>query len=171
MAEGKWRRYLRFWRSDIDADLHDELRFHFDERLDALVTAGLTREEARRQAELEFGDVSTVRRALRQIDARVHAGQVRADRWEAWRQDVGYAARLLRRMPGFSLMVIVTLALGIGVNATLFSVLDRVFLRMPAGISKADDVRRLYWTGRLDSSNETTALAQFSIPGAQAVAD
>jgi putative ABC transport system permease protein len=170
MGEATWRRYLRFLRSDIDADLDDELRFHFEERLDALIAGGLTSEEARLQAEYEFADLSAVRPALRQIDARVHAGRMRADRWDAWWQDVSYAARLLRRMPGFSLTVIVTLALGIGVNATLFSVLDRVFLRMPAGVARPEQVRRLYWTG-LGNGDVPSAFATFSIPVANAVDD
>src|SRR5689334_20100492 len=138
MAEAAWRRYLRFWRSNVDADVDAELRFHFDERVEALVASGLPSYEARRQAEREFGDVDVVRDDLREIDQRLHARQRRAHRLEAWRQDFGYAARALIRMRGLSLTIIVTLALGIGINATLFSVLDRVFLRMPVGVARPE---------------------------------
>src|SRR5690348_11469086 len=135
MAEAAWRRYLRFWRSNVDADVDAELRFHFDERVEALLASGLAPEKARRQAEREFGDVDAVRDHLRAIDRRVDANRSRTWRWEQWRQDFVYSARGLKRTPVVALTVVVTLALGIGVNTTLFSLLDRVFLRMPDGVT------------------------------------
>lgn len=170
MGEAKWRRYARFWRSNIDADVDDELRFHFDERVAALRATGLTRDDARQQAELEFGNVSDVRRDLRAIDARVHAERNRAELWDRWRQDFAYSARSLRRVPGLALTIVVTLALGIGINATLFSLLDRVFLRMPAGVSRPEELRRFYWIGT-SVNNQAIALPDFSIPVANGVAD
>src|SRR5689334_13260083 len=145
MAEATWRRYLRFWRSSIDADLDDELRFHFEERIEALVASGLTSDEARRQALAEFGDIDPVRQGLREIDGRVDRTRQRAHRWANWRQDFAYASRSLRRAPGLSATIIVTLALGIGVNAMLFSLLDRLFVQPPSGISRPGQLRRLYW--------------------------
>lgn len=170
MAEAAWRRYLRFWRSNVDADVDAELRFHFDERVEALMARGLSSAEARREAEREFGDVDAVRYDLRQIDQRVHTRQRRAHRWEAWRQDFAYSAQSLLRMRGLSLTIVVTLALGIGVNATLFSVIDRVFLRMPEGVTRPEEVRRLYWTG-LANGDVPSAFAAFSIPIASAIDD
>ena len=170
MAEAAWRRYLRFWRSNVDADLDDELRFHFDERVAALIADGLTSVEARQRAEGEFGDVAAIRNGLRDIDRRVHAHRRRADRWERWRQDFVYSARGLRRAPGLSLTVILTLALGIGVNTSLFALLDRVFLRMPDGVIAPAQLRRLYWTGR-SLDNAPAAFAPFSIPVAEAVSE
>lgn len=162
MRDAKWRRYLRFWRHDVAADVDDELRFHLGERVEALVAAGLTRDAARRRAEEEFGNVHAVRRGLQEIDERVMATRRRANRLERWWQDVAYSARALRRTPGVSLTVIVTLALGIGLNATLFSLLDRIFLRPPAGVVRPDEVRRLYWSGR--GPGGTVALGYFAIP-------
>ena len=170
MAESSWRRYLRFWRPNVEADVDDELRFHFEERIDVLVAAGLEREEARRQAEGEFGDVGAVRNGLREIDRRLHASRRRIDRWDQWRQDFAYSARSLRRVPGLSLTVIVTLALGIGVNATLFSLLDRVFLRTPAAVSRPNELRRFYWMGT-SVNNQAIAVPEFSIPIAEGVSD
>ena len=170
MAESSWRRYLRFWRPNVDADVDDELRFHFEERIDVLLTAGLDREEARRQADREFGDVGAVRNSLREIDRRLHASRSRTDRWDQWRQDFVYSARSLRRVPGLALTVIVTLALGIGINATLFSLLDRVFLRAPAGVSRPDELRRFYWMGT-SVNNQAIAVPEFSIPIAEGVSD
>jgi putative ABC transport system permease protein len=171
MRESTWRRYLRFWRPNIAADIDDELRFHFDERMEALVAGGMTRDDARRAAEEEFGDAKVVRRGLREIDRRVHAHRARAERWAKWRQDIGYSARSLRRSPGLSLTIVVTLALGLGANATLFSLLDRVFLRMPSGIVRPQEVRRLYWASQGQNDAGTIGIPQFSIPLADAVRD
>jgi predicted permease len=72
-------------------------------------------------------------------------------RWiDAFRQDLGYTTRALRRDPRFSALVVVTLSLGIGASAALFSLADRLFFRQPAGVVKPDELRRLYartnWT-------------------------
>ena len=170
MAEAKWRRYLRFWRPSIDADLDDELRFHFEERVEALISTGLTRDVARRQAEAEFGDVEAVRRGLREIDDRVQAARRRADWWDHWRQDFAYSARSLRRAPGLALTIIFTLALGIGINATLFTLLDRVFLRMPESVRRPSELRRFYWIGK-SVNDASVAIPEFSIPIADGVID
>src|SRR6478672_11523915 len=170
MAEANWRRYLRFWRSNVDADLDDELQFHFEERVEALVATGLTKDDAQCAAEREFGNVSAVREELREIDRRTQARRKRSDRLEQWRQDFAYAARSLRRTPGLAATVIVTLALGIGVNATLFSLLDRMFVQLPRGISHPQRVRRLYWR-RGESGGRSFPIASFSIPIADALRD
>ena len=72
-------------------------------------------------------------------------------RWiDAFRQDLGSTTRALRRDPRFSALVVVTLSLGIGASAALFSLADRLFFRQPAGVVKPDELRRLYartnWT-------------------------
>src|SRR5437762_575461 len=98
------------WRSVI-RDIDDELRFHFDARIEALVDQGLTPDAARAQALAEFGDVRDVRAGLREIDNRVEKRRNRAEVLDALRQDVAYAVRSLRRAPVMSLTIIVTLAL------------------------------------------------------------
>src|SRR5207249_1640035 len=61
------------------------------------------------------------------------------------RQDVSYAWRSLSRTPGFAILLIVTLALGIGVNAATFTLLDRLYLRAPAGVARPAEIHRI-WT-------------------------
>jgi predicted permease len=170
MSKNTWRRYLRFWRTNVDADIDDELRFHFDERIESLTSHGLDAAAARTQAEREFGDLAAVRDGLRAIGQRREMSRQHAEHWERFRQDLTYSMRSLARARGLSLTIVVTLALGIGANATLFSLLDRVFLRMPGGIAQPEHVRRLYWLGR-GPNNSRLALPHFSIPLFRAVRD
>src|SRR5689334_5726746 len=141
----RWRRYVRFWRRDIEADVDDELAFHFQSRVAELTERGLRPDEARRQAHEEFGDVDVVRRHLHDIDRRIAKRSDRLEWLAGWRQDLVYSVRSLRRTPGVTLTVILTLALGLGANAAMFTLLNAVFLRPPAGVRQPAEVRRL-WT-------------------------
>ena len=77
-----------------------------------------------------------------------HKEEARRMTWLTWfdllRQDTSYAWRSVRRTPGVTATIVVTLALGIGVNAATFSVLDQIFLRSPAGVSDAGELRRIW---------------------------
>jgi putative ABC transport system permease protein len=64
----RWRRYLRFFRPNIQADIDDEIRFHFDARIDELISQGVSLDDAHRRAVEEFGDVHAVTQELRVID-------------------------------------------------------------------------------------------------------
>ena len=149
---------FRSWKTDVGRDIDDELRFHFDARIAELVALGATPELARVQAVAEFGDVDAVRSDLRAIDDRLARRRQRGDVLDGWRQDITYAARSLRRTPAVSFTIILTLALGLGVNAAMFSLLDVILFRPPSGVAQPDDVRRLwshvvfrsggeYWSG------------------------
>jgi predicted permease len=128
----------------IQRDIDAELRFHFKSRIDDLVSQGMSREAAREQAIAEFGDVDRVRNGLREIDRRVAKRRDRMERLDAVLADLRYAARSLRRSPAVSLTIILTLALGIGVNAAMFSLLDAIYLRPPAGVAEPQVLRRLW---------------------------
>ena len=141
-----WRRYLRFWRRDPRADIDEELRFHLEERVEELIARGTSTGEARRIALTEFGDVEEVRERLDEIDSRIARSRHRAQWWDALWMDLRYAARALARSPGLTATVVVTLALGVGANAAMFSFLDRVFLRPPSGVANPQQIRRFYVT-------------------------
>lgn len=105
-------------RGTVERELEDELQFHFDEQVEKHMRAGLTREEAARRTRLEFGGLSQVKEDLRQSRGIPFL--------ETMARDVTFALRQLRRTPGFTVTVLLTLALGIGANAAIFSLVHAV---------------------------------------------
>ncbi|MGH7653031.1 MAG: ABC transporter permease, partial [Gemmatimonadaceae bacterium] len=140
------RRLFKFpWRTarDIRSDVDDELRFHIDERTAALTAAGLTPDAARTQALREFGDVDDARREISDYDRGTESRARRKDYLGELRQDLAYAVRKLRSAPTFTLTAIATLALGIGANVAIFSVVDGVLLR-PLPFPHAEQLLQLW---------------------------
>jgi putative ABC transport system permease protein len=140
----RWRRYLRLFRRDVQADIDDELRFHFEARIDELVVQGQSAEAARVRALAEFGDVGAVRRGLKSIGDRIAQRERRLEWLGGWTQDISYALRSLRRAPSMTATIVVTLALGLGLNTAMFSLLNAVFLRPPAGVAHPEQLRRVW---------------------------
>jgi predicted permease len=116
-------------RGAVAAEVEEELRFHLDERTAELQAEGLDPRAAREAAMAEMGDMDEVRRSLVSLTERRRRREGWTMKLEGWVQDLRYAARTLRRSPGYALTVIFTLTVGIGATASVFSVMNPFFFR------------------------------------------
>jgi predicted permease len=137
-----WRRYLRFWRSNVADDVHDELEFHLQSTIDELVAAGMSLADARDAARHQFGDVDGVRDTLNTLGQQRERAMARTQWVDAITNDIAYGFRYLRKTPVFATIAVVTLALGIGATSAMFSVVYSVLLR-PLPYANADRVLQL----------------------------
>ena len=143
-------------RRRLERDLDDELAFHLAMRQQRLMADGVGAEQAQREARRRFGNVMAVKEEMREM-------------WtfpsieSAW-QDAAYALRNLRQQRAFSVTVVTVLALVIGLNTTLFTVIAGVALRPWQGIAEPSSVVRLYL------ADPTGHAAGFSLPDARALA-
>jgi macrolide transport system ATP-binding/permease protein len=119
----KLRLRALFFKSKMEDELQAELQFHLEREIEENIIRGMTPEEARYAAIRSFGGVERVKEESR---------DVRGIRFleEVW-QDLRYAVRTLRKHPGFTTVVVLTMALGIGVNATFFTLFSLPFRPLP----------------------------------------
>ncbi len=127
---------MSWWKSLFpkrasDAQMNSELRFHIDELTEANIAAGMSPEEARRRAVLEFGGHEQVKEELRDV--------YRIRLLDATTSNLKSAFRFIRKSPTFSATVILTLALAIGANSAVFSAIDAIILK-PLPFPDADQL-------------------------------
>ena len=118
-------------RGAVERELDDELQFHLEQQVDAHMRRGLSRDEAIRRARLEFGGLDQIKeehRDARGIGVVSHLGR-----------DLHHALRQCRRSPGFSGLAVLCLGLAIGVNTSIFGILNSVLLR-PMPVAQPDRV-------------------------------
>jgi predicted permease len=126
-----------FSRRKLYGDLSDEIQQHLEEKIEELVATGMSRKEATAAARCEFGNLSLLEEDGRDVW-----------RWlsiENFLADVRYALRMLRHNPVFTVVGLLTIAIGIGANAAVFSVVNSVLLK-PLNYPKAEELVSLHQT-------------------------
>ncbi len=138
----RWARFRRLFGPEPEADVDAELSFHVEMRTRELVEQGVPPERARTLALRRFGDYASSRGECVAISERRERHMARVEYLAELRQDVVYALRMLRRAPGFTAVALTTLALGIGANSAIFSVVHGVLLA-PLPFREADRLYRV----------------------------
>ena len=144
------RRIRNLWRNLVSADrveqeLTDEMQEYLALLTDEKIAQGLGPDEARRAALVEIGGVEQVKEGVREVRAGRHL--------EIFLQDVRFGARVFLRAPGFSLVAVLTLGLGIGASTAIFSFVDGVLLRP----LRFPDPDRIIW---LDGVNQKKGISE-----------
>ena len=137
------RRYLRFWGPRAEADVDDELAFHIEMRARDYMERGLTENEARAAATHRLGDLDSARAECITITSRRERRMTRAQIIDAFMHDIRFAWRTLGRQKGWTAVAIITLALGIGANTAVFSVVNTLLLR-PLPYPEANRIAIIY---------------------------
>jgi len=129
--------FWKWWTRRSSNDFAAEIESHIAMEVERLMRAGMSAEEAQFAARRAFGNTTAAREHFRE----------HRPGWtmESIGQDVRYSLRAMRRNPAFTFIAVISLALGIGANTTMFSVIDAILLKTPAHVQNAGTINRVYF--------------------------
>lgn len=145
-------------REQLEDEIQEEIRFHLDQRTEENLRAGLSPARARRSALERFGDRIEYQQACREVHG-IRPPRKGDTKMGVLLQDISYGLRTLIRNPGFTLVAVLTLALGIGANTAIFSVIHTVLLA-PLPYENPDELQ-LVWGFNPEIGTETASLPDF----------
>ena len=141
---GMFNRFLNLWRRDrLQADIEEEIRSHLEMRTEDNTAFGMPPEKAARSARLRFGNPQTIEEQTYAADAML--------KFDELGRDLKYAMRQMRKNPGPTAIMVITLALGIGANNAMFSFSDAILLR-PMPVTRPSEVMTVADTTQDDPS-------------------
>ncbi|HEX5438653.1 MAG TPA: ABC transporter permease, partial [Gemmatimonadaceae bacterium] len=144
----------RFWRQPrSERDFAEEIESHLEMEAERLEREGVAPQEAELAARRDFGNVTRLQEAFHERHRLLWLDHLR--------QDVGYAARSLGRAPIVVVTIVLTLAMGLGANAAMFSLLDVVYLRPPGGVVDPDGVHRLWLQMQFESGEQYSEIFDY----------
>jgi predicted permease len=138
-----WRRYLRFFGSNISADVHDELSFHLQAAVDDLIAQGLSPENALIEARRRFGNSTAVLQDCEAIAKRKESRDAWTFGFAALMQDLRYGWAQVRKSSGSAFLAALTLGIGVGIVTAVFSIVYAVLLR-PLPFAQPDRIVSLW---------------------------
>ena len=142
MKTGRWWDVLRMRfrslakRQRVETELEKELRYHIERQTEENIAAGMNAREAREAASRMFGGVSLIEEKCRDLRQTQYL--------DNFLQDLRYAVRMLGKSPAFTVVIVLTLALSIGTNSAIFSVIDGVLLK-PLPYPQAERIARVFY--------------------------
>jgi hypothetical protein len=142
MKTGRWWDVLRMRfrslakRQRVETELEKELRYHMERQTEENIAAGMNAREAREAASRMFGGVSLIKEKCRDFRQTQYL--------DNFLQDLRYAVRMLGKSPAFTVVIVLTLALSIGANSAIFSVIDGVLLK-PLPYPQPERITRVFY--------------------------
>lgn len=160
----RWLHHLGIRRVPPETSATWEIEHHLSELVDRLVAEGMQPADAEREATRRFGDRARYVPTMRRLARRQLTRERLMYTWDAVRQSVTSVARTARRYPGYTAGVVITLGLGLGANATMYGIVDRLLLQPPKHIVQPERVRRVFLTRPHPVTGMTTSQDEFTPP-------
>lgn len=159
-----WKRYVRIFGNNPDADVEAELQFHLEMRARELSALGMPHHEALAEAQRRFGDMERVRAECRRLERTKARRAARLRSLGDFGRDIAFATRALIAQPVFTIAAVLTLGLGIGVNAAIFSAVN-TYLIKPLPVRDPERIAAVVATVQGDA-----LISQLSYPNARDIA-